>query len=180
MRIGVISDTHGSFYWAKKAIEYLSDCDYIIHCGDVLYHGPRNDLPEDYNPRKLAEFLSEQENIYYIKGNCDSDVDEMVIGYDLQSKSRILEIGNDKIYAIHGYEETCEDRMSKAKEVDANILITGHSHVKLLKKENGLIILNPGSTSIPKDGSNSLAIIEDDNISLVNLNDFVTISNLKK
>lgn len=79
MKIGILSDTHGDIVQTKKALKILKDCDYIIHCGDVLYHGPRNDLPKNYNPRDLAAYLSTLENIYYIRGNCDSDVDEMVI-----------------------------------------------------------------------------------------------------
>lgn len=176
MKIGVISDTHGSLFWTKKAIEYLKDCEYIVHCGDVLYHGPRNDLPEDYNPKELAVFLSEQDNIFYVKGNCDSDVDEMVTGKNLQEKSRYLEFGKNIIYAIHGYEETEEKRLLTAADLGANIVITGHTHVKQLERKGNIILLNPGSTTIPKDNVNSIAVIDNENIKLINLLDLSVIS----
>lgn len=169
MKIGVISDTHGGLDSTLVALNYLTNCDYIIHCGDVLYHGPRNDLPKDYNPRILAEILSEMDNIYYVRGNCDSDVDEMVTKQDIGQKSRLLTLGEKKIYVVHGYEETEEERIQKAMEVGADILISGHSHVKVLRKESGLIILNPGSTTIPKDGVKSLALIEGYGVALINL-----------
>ncbi|MDL2311197.1 phosphodiesterase [Peptostreptococcaceae bacterium OttesenSCG-928-C18] len=169
MNIGVISDTHGDIVQTKKAIEYLSDCEYIIHCGDVLYHGPRNDLPANYNPKDLATYLSELDNIIYIRGNCDSDVDEMVIKKDLSHKWRLIEIEDYKIYAVHGYEEIEQERIKKAEGLKANIIVSGHTHVKMLKKVNNIILINPGSTTIPKDGSCSVAKIEGDTIKLIDL-----------
>ena len=79
MKIGVISDTHGSLDNTKKALDILKDCDTIFHLGDVLYHGPRNALPEDYNPKDLAVIFKSMDNVIYTRGNCDSDVDQMVI-----------------------------------------------------------------------------------------------------
>ena len=78
MKIGIISDTHGSITDFKKAMEYLEDADKIIHLGDVLNHGPRNPIPEGYDPAGLAELLAEDDRFVFVKGNCDSEVDEMV------------------------------------------------------------------------------------------------------
>lgn len=169
MKIGFISDTHGGLAETKEAINSLEDCDKIIHLGDVLCHGPRNDLPESYNPKELAVFLKDRDNIEYIKGNCDSDVDEMVTDKDISNKSRIFDYGDLKIYCVHGYEETEDDRIRFAKENNCNLIVTGHTHVKVLDKKDNITILNPGSTTIPKDGSKSFAIYEDGKLKLINL-----------
>ena len=169
MKIGLISDTHGDIAQTKKALDLLENCDYIIHLGDVLYHGPRNPLPKNYNPKELAEILSSKNNIIYIKGNCDSDVDEMVLNTDLSHKNRFINLKNYKIYAIHGYEETEDERIHKAKILGANFVVSGHTHIKLLKKIDDLIIINPGSTSLPKDGQPSVAIIEENKACLIDI-----------
>lgn len=179
MKIGIISDTHGGLASTVQALNRLKECDHILHCGDVLYHGPRNIFPPDYDPKTLAEYLSKMENLYYVRGNCDSDVDEMVIQKDLHQKSRVLDFGKHKIYAVHGYEETEEERVQKAKELGASIVVSGHTHVKILKKENGILVLNPGSTTLPKDGSKSFAIIEGDVVMLMNLETGEIIEKLK-
>lgn len=160
MKIGVLSDTHGSLVQTKKAFKYFNDCDLIIHLGDVLYHGPRNDLPSTYAPRELAEFLKDKD-VSFIRGNCDSDVDAMVIGKDISEKNKFFEISDLKIFAIHGYEESLDERIMMAKSMGANVLMWGHTHKKLLEKRDGLILLNPGSTTIPKDGSTSIALFCD-------------------
>ncbi len=169
MKIGIISDTHGDIVQVEKALDILGDCQHIVHCGDVLYHGPRNELPENYNPKKLAELLSSKDNIVYIRGNCDSDVDEMVIKKDLKAKNRLLNFEKYKVYAVHGYEETEDNRIEKALELGANIVVSGHTHIKVLKEKDGIVVINPGSTTIPKDGSSSVCLIEDDNIKLISL-----------
>ena len=169
MKIGLLSDTHGDLIQTTKALEILKDCDYIIHLGDVLYHGPRNPLPKNYNPKELAEILSYKDNIIYIKGNCDSDVDEMVINNDLSHKNRFIEFQNYKIYATHGYEKTEEERVAKAKILGANFVISGHTHIKVLKKYDDIVIINPGSTSIPKDGQSSIGIIEGNKVYLMDI-----------
>lgn len=167
--IGFISDTHGGLDSTLKALDILKDCEIIIHLGDVLYHGPRNDLPVDYNPRELAEVLKSKGNIVYVKGNCDSDVDQMVTEKDISQKSRIVKYDDKVILAIHGYEESQEDRIQMAREVGASIVVTGHTHVKQLEEIDGVTLLNPGSTTIPKDGSKSVAILNGNKISTIDI-----------
>lgn len=169
MKIGFISDTHGGLEETVEAINLLKDCDNIIHLGDVLYHGPRNALPKTYNPKELAVILSKIDNIKYVKGNCDSDVDQMVTGKDMSQKNRIFDFGKLKIYAVHGYEESEEDRIKKAKENNCNLIVTGHTHIKVLKKVDDIFILNPGSTTIPKDGTKSVAIFDGEKLKHINL-----------
>ena len=178
MKIGVISDTHGSLHFFEKALEVLSDCDRIIHAGDVLYHGPRNDLPGGYNPKGLAEKINTMTNIYIAKGNCDSDVDQMVINQPLQHPGMLLEFNDKKIFVTHGYIESNMAMIYRAKEINADIVISGHTHIKELFKDENLVVLNPGSTSLPKDGSRSCAIIYDEKIELIDIEHNSIISTL--
>lgn len=156
MKIGVMSDSHGSLSNTVKALNILDDCDIILHLGDVLYHGPRNHLPDNYDPKSLAELLKEKDNIIYVRGNCDSDVDEMVIEKDLSKNHRIINLGRHRIYMVHGYKEEDDFRIKKAKANEVEIIITGHTHIKKLEYLDGIVLLNPGSTSIEKDGKNQL------------------------
>lgn len=160
MKIGVLSDTHGSLTYLEKALDTLSDCDILLHLGDVLYHGPRNDLPEGYNPKAVIEIINNLNNITIAKGNCDADVDQMVIKHPIQSPFVYKKIDNVSILMDHGYKESKEDIIKRARELGVDILIQGHTHVKELYVDKDIIILNPGSTSIPKDGTHSVATIE--------------------
>ena len=167
MKIGVMSDTHGSLEYFEKAIKTLSDCDVLLHGGDILYHGPRNDLPKDYNPKAVIEKINNLDNILITKGNCEADVDQMVIKHPIQSPYVMSQFGEIRILLTHGYTDSKEDTIEKAKSMGADILILGHTHVKELFFDESLIVLNPGSTSIPKDGTHSVATIEilnDDNM----------------
>lgn len=167
MKIGVLSDTHGSLPYLEKALGTLSDCDVLLHLGDVLYHGPRNDLPEGYNPKAVIEIINNLDNITIARGNCDADVDQMVIKHPIESPFVHKKIDNISVLMDHGYKASREDIIKKARELGVDILIQGHTHVKELSVDRDIIILNPGSTAIPKDGTHSVATIEilnDDNM----------------
>ena len=160
MKIGVMSDTHGSLPYFEKALDLLKDCDVLFHIGDVLYHGPRNDLPEGYNPKGVIKEINNLDNIIIVRGNCDADVDQMVIKHPIEDGYILTEVGNVTFLLNHGYLESKEETIRQAKDKGANVLILGHTHVKELYMDEDLVVLNPGSTSIPKDGSHSVAIIE--------------------
>ena len=160
MKIGVMSDTHGSLVYFEKALEVLSDCDILLHAGDVLYHGPRNDLPKGYNPKGVISKINELDNILISRGNCDADVDQMVINHPIQGPYVLSQFGETRILINHGYVDSKEETIKKAKSMGADILILGHTHVKELFVDENLIVINPGSTSIPKDGSHSVATID--------------------
>ena len=160
MKIGVMSDTHGSLLYFEKALDTLSECDIILHAGDVLYHGPRNDLPTGYNPKGVISKINELDNILIARGNCDADVDQMVINHPIQAPYVLSQFGETRILVNHGYLDSKEEIIKKAKSMNADILILGHTHIKELYIDENLIVLNPGSTSIPKDGSHSVAIID--------------------
>ena len=160
MKIGVMSDTHGSLLYFEKALEVLSDCDILLHAGDVLYHGPRNDLPKGYNPKGVISKINELDNILIARGNCDADVDQMVITHPIQGPYVLSQFGETRILINHGYVDSKEETIKKANSMGADILILGHTHVKELYVDENLIVINPGSTSIPKDGSHSVATID--------------------
>ncbi len=160
MKIGVMSDTHGSLVYLEKALETLSDCDILLHAGDVLYHGPRNDLPTGYNPKGVIAKINELDNILIARGNCDADVDQMVINHPIQGPYVLSQFGELRVLVNHGYVDSKEETIKKAKSMGADILVLGHTHVKELYVDENLIVINPGSTSIPKDGSHSVAIID--------------------
>lgn len=178
MKIGVMSDTHGSLTYFEKALDVLSDCDVLIHGGDILYHGPRNDIPEGYNPKGLISKINSLDNIIIARGNCDADVDQMVINHPIQSPYVMSQFGETRIVTTHGYTDSKEDTINKAKSMGADILILGHTHVKELYLDENLVVLNPESTSIPKDGTHSVAIIDiiqsedeiDMNFNLIDIN----------
>lgn len=179
MKIGFISDTHGNLPWTKKGLEYLNDCDKILHLGDVLAHGPRNAITDGYEPKNLAEFLEFKDNIYYIRGNCDADVDEMVLNKDISNYENLFHWGELSIYALHGYREKELSRLYKAEELGANVVVTGHTHIKVLEKIEDLIVLNPGSTTLPKDGIRSVAKYEDGVFKLINIENGKVIKSLE-
>lgn len=179
MKLGFISDTHGGYENTLDALELLKGCKQICHIGDVLYHGPRNDIPQNYNPKKLSEILKERSDIIYVRGNCDADVDEMVIEKDLEIKSRVVEFDGYRFYLVHGYEETEEERIQKAKELGCQVVVSGHTHIKVLQEQDGIILLNPGSTTIPKDGSSSVALYENGVLQLLNLETKAVMKTLK-
>lgn len=160
MKIGVMSDTHGSLVYLEKALETLSDCDILLHAGDVLYHGPRNDLPTGYNPKGVIAKINELDNILIARGNCDADVDQMVINHPIQGPYVLSQFGELRVLVNHGYVDSKEETIKKAKSMGADILVLGHTHVKELYVDENLIVINPGSTSIPKDRSHSVAIID--------------------
>ena len=160
MNIGVMSDTHGSLTYLDKALNVLSDCDILLHNGDVLYHGPRNDLPEGYNPKAVVEKINNLKNIVIARGNCDADVDQMVIKHPIEGPYVHKKLDNISVLMDHGYTKSREEIMKEARNLGVDILILGHTHVKELSVDKDLIVLNPGSTSIPKDGSHSVATIE--------------------
>ncbi|MFO7153146.1 MAG: phosphodiesterase [Bacillota bacterium] len=171
MRIGIVSDTHGSSVAFKKALEVLGRCDLLLHAGDVLYHGPRNPLPEGYNPKELAEIINGLEiPLLIAAGNCDAPIDQMLISVPIQSPYSMLLVDRKKLLLAHGHEMDEKALEGLANKWKVDILVTGHTHVKDIKVLPGLIHVNPGSCSLPKDGVPSVALIEDKKIHLIDLN----------
>ncbi len=153
MKIMVASDIHGSYYYCEKLIDcYIkSGADKLLLLGDILYHGPRNDLPRDYAPKKVIELLnSVKDELLCVRGNCDTEVDQMVLDFPILADYAILYDGNRMIFATHGHTFN-KDNLPKLKSGD--ILIHGHTHIPLCEKTGEITVMNPGSVSIPKENS---------------------------
>ncbi len=153
MKIMIASDIHGSYYHCNKLIEAFGteNADRLLLLGDILYHGPRNDLPEEYAPKKVIEVLNNiKERLLCVRGNCDTEVDQMVLNFPILADYCILQCGSKTLFATHGhkYSETDPPPMPKG-----SILLCGHTHVPKCTEYDNFIYMNPGSVSIPKEES---------------------------
>ncbi len=160
MKILIASDIHGSNYYADKVAQlFLSEqADKLILLGDIYNHGPRNPLPKDYAPMKVAETLNGlKDNLIVIKGNCDSEVDTMISEFDFVENVCVT-VNNKVFFLSHGHVYN-EDCMPKT---NFDGIIYGHFHTGFIKKVNDKIIANPGSTSLPKNNTtNSYILLTD-------------------
>lgn len=155
-----ISDIHGSLYATRAAINVFKaeSCDFLVILGDFLYHGPRNALPDEYQPSEVAVLLnSMKDKIIAVRGNCDAEIDEMVLNFPLPSSSEILVDGH-RLFLTHGHWYN-ESHLPNLKKGD--YLIHGHFHIPWWKNVDGINILSPGSISIPKGDSEPTYIIYD-------------------
>ena len=165
MKLLIASDIHGSAFWCGKLMEVVEqyDPDYLVLLGDLLYHGPRNDLPRDYAPKQVIPMLSKhKEKIIAVRGNCEAEVDQMVLPFPCMADFSQLMVDGQVLYLTHGHHHN-PDNLPPL--VQGSIFLSGHTHVKLDEMRNGVRCLNPGSVSIPKDGSHSCILYEDGNFS---------------
>lgn len=188
MKYFICSDLHGSASACQKVIEnfYNLNCDKILLLGDVLYHGPRNDLPAGYAPKKVIELLNPlAQAITACRGNCDAEVDQMVLNFDVSRDYFYFTEDKLQIFGSHGHiyapllandklPAGCESASKNAipfPVINQAVFLYGHTHVPVLEKNPmGYLVCNPGSTSIPKGGSEpGFAILENHKISLHNL-----------
>lgn len=171
MKWMIASDIHGSAYYCEKMIEAYKreKADRILLLGDLLYHGPRNDLPEDYAPKKVISMLNAlKDEILCVRGNCEAEVDQMVLEFSVMADYGFLSVGKLMIYATHGHVFN-KDHLPPLS--DGDILLYGHTHVPLCEKVQNIICMNPGSVSIPKENSpHSYMIFEDGAFVWKNLN----------
>ena len=173
MKIIIASDLHGSYYYTAQLIEKFHSlkADKLVLLGDILYHGPRNDFPKEYSPQKVFTALNKIANdIICVRGNCDAEVDDMVLDFDVLTPERSLTCNGITMHFTHGHNYSFDNPPAFAKEGD--VVLSGHTHVPLDKVKNGVRFLNPGSTSIPKENSNhSFIIFDSGNFSFVKLDD---------
>ena len=162
MKYMFASDVHGSAYYCRKMLEAYrqSGAERLILLGDLLYHGPRNDLPQEYAPKQVIAMLNEYKNeIIAVRGNCEAEVDQMVLEFPVMADYAILVLNGLTFFATHGHLFN-QDQMPPLKAGD--ILVHGHTHLLKAEKVNGHYILNPGSTSIPKGGNPATYAILDE------------------
>ncbi|QTA37196.1 phosphodiesterase [Thermosipho ferrireducens] len=162
MKVLVISDTHGSVTSWRKIENLAKEVDEIFHLGDVLYHGPRNPLPEGYSPGELAEELKKY-NIKYIRGNCDADVDLKVLGLPEMPRQIIEFFGKYRFMMLHGeiVENDGVDLVEFARFHKVDVMLHGHTHIPSIMEKRGVIIANPGSLSLPKSKSSQSYMVLD-------------------
>lgn len=153
MKIMIASDLHGSAYYCEKLLEAWKkeQPEKLLLLGDLLYHGPRNDLPKDYAPKKVISMLNEiKQEILCVRGNCEAEVDQMVLEFPVLADYCILYEGSHMIFATHGHVHN-EKNVPPLKKGD--VLLHGHTHVPKCTIHEDYIYMNPGSVSIPKEDS---------------------------
>ena len=159
MKVIIASDIHGSSKYCTYLLQAFKkeNADKLLLLGDILYHGPRNPLPDEYSPSQVAQQLSEiKRDILCVRGNCDSEVDQMVLPFPLLSEYAVFSVDGINFYFSHGHRQV--PPMGKG-----DIYLTGHTHVPLKKIEpEGYLHLNPGSVSLPKEDSPRGYILYDD------------------
>lgn len=153
MKVMIAADIHGSAYYCEKLLKRYEEekCDKLLLLGDVLYHGPRNDLPKGYEPKKVISMLNEKKDeILCVRGNCDTEVDQMVLQFPLLAEYCLLQLDGVTMFATHGhkYHKAALPPLAKGE-----ILLHGHTHVPACEQIGDNWYLNPGSVSIPKEGS---------------------------
>lgn len=168
MKILIISDIHGSSYYAEKIkeIDEREKPDQIILLGDLYYHGPRNDLTQEYNPMKVAGILNDFEGkLRTVRGNCDAEVDEMISNFKFEQHIE-MQVNGKNVFFTHGHVYNMENVPDK----DIDIMFYGHYHTGFIKEENEIIFANPGSISLPKNNTeHSYIIFDEDKITLKNV-----------
>ena len=160
MKFVIASDIHGSAFWCGRLMELVEQekPDKLILLGDILYHGPRNDLPRDYAPKQVIPMLSQwKDRILCVRGNCEAEVDQMVLPFPCMADYALVSDGEKTFYLTHGHLYSPEKLPPLEK---GHIFLYGHTHVKLDREVEGIRCLNPGSVSIPKDGSHSCIVYE--------------------
>ena len=162
MKILIASDIHGSAYYCRKLLEALDreETSRMLLLGDILYHGPRNDLPEEYAPKEVISMLNPlKDRVVSVRGNSEAEVDQMVLDFPVLADYCLMPVGEHMMFCTHGHiynEENLPPMMP------GDILLYGHTHVPRAELCGDKWMLNPGSVSIPKGGSvQSYAVLED-------------------
>jgi hypothetical protein len=163
MKLMIASDIHGSSYYCQKMLTAFQQerADRLLLLGDILYHGPRNDLPKDYDPKKVIALLNPlADQLLCVRGNCDSEVDQMVLQFPILADYAILSLSEHMIFATHGHLYHSENLPPLHA---GDILLQGHTHIPTCQEKNGIFCLNPGSVSIPKENSSHSYMVLEEN-----------------
>ncbi len=161
MRLMIASDIHGSAKWCEQLLEawQMEKPDRLVLLGDLLYHGPRNDLPEGYAPKEVIAMLNDiAPHLLCVRGNCEAEVDQMVLSFPVMADYCVLLVDGHSIYVTHGHVYN-EDNPPPLQPGD--ILLCGHTHISCCHRHEGFTYVNPGSVSIPKQNTtHSYAMLE--------------------
>ncbi len=170
MKLLIASDLHGSYFYSRLLFELADELapDRILLLGDLLYHGPRNDLPREYAPKKVIELLNGKKNeLLCVRGNCDTEVDQMVLDFPILADWALVNCGKTDLFLTHGHKHNPKTPPPLKK---GTVLLNGHTHVPAFERTEDLVYVNPGSVSIPKENScHSLILLENDELSFMDL-----------
>lgn len=156
MNVWIASDIHGSTLYCRKLLDLMEKrgADRLVLLGDLLYHGPRNDLPEGYDPKAVFAMLnSVKDRILCVHGNCDAEVDQMVLHFPIEADFQVEELCGRRLFLTHGHHFNVDQRPSQTLLDGAGYVVYGHFHVPMRRLEDGVWYWNPGSVSIPKENS---------------------------
>lgn len=159
MKLLIASDIHGSLKYARALAEIIDKDSYdaLVLLGDLLYHGPRNALPEEYAPAEVARLLNSLAiRKLAVRGNCDSEVDQMLLDFPIMADHTVIFDGSRALYCTHGH-NVSPDAPPKLDRDD--VLLTGHTHIPTNERRGDFFAVNPGSVSIPKNGSRHSALV---------------------
>ena len=168
MKIAIASDLHGSWYYTQKLLTWLDATapEKTLLLGELLYHGPRHDLPTDYQPKRVIEALNQRAASWVcVRGNCDTEVDQMVLQFPILADCTWLMTEQVTLLATHGHRNASLPPLQAGQ-----VLLQGHTHVPMFEKKEGWLHVNPGSVSIPKEGSpHSAMLLEGRELSWIDL-----------
>ncbi|MGN0481608.1 MAG: phosphodiesterase [Lachnospiraceae bacterium] len=153
MKLLFASDIHGSAFYCRQLMDAIhrENPDKVVLLGDLLYHGPRNDLPQEYAPKQVIAMLNGiKDRLVCVRGNCEAEVDQMVLGFPCMADYVVLYADNKVIYATHGH---IYNQNNLLPMNEGEYLIHGHTHIPVCVEKDGITIMNPGSVSIPKENS---------------------------
>ena len=180
MKLIIASDIHGSAYYCRMLLEAFKkeNADRMLLLGDILYHGPRNDLPRDYAPKEVISMLNPlRDKLFCVRGNCDTEVDQMVLEFPVLADYAVIALDDKLIYATHGHNYN-EEKLPPLSSGD--ILFCGHTHVPKINKHEKYTYMNTGSVSIPKENSpHSYVVYENGNFSWKDLESGMTFMDIE-
>ena len=163
-KLMIASDIHGSATYCRALLDAFEreGAEHLLLLGDVLYHGPRNDLPDGYAPKEVIALLSPYaDRILAVRGNCDTEVDQMVLPFPVLADYAWVMANGRTLFLTHGHKYTDEAPPPLPKD---SILLSGHTHVPHVRPHEGFLALNPGSVSIPKEGSHHSYLLFEENV----------------
>lgn len=167
-KILIATDLHGSVFYAQKILDkfFEEQADLLVLLGDIYYHGPRNPLTQNYNPLQLAEMLNSVANkLLVIKGNCDSEVDQFVSKFQFLQHN-IMFFGGKRLFFTHGH---IYNNVNLPPLAAGDILFYGHFHQNQISEVDGVLAVNVGSASLPKDGIHGYAVLTEEQVVLKDL-----------
>lgn len=165
MKYVIASDIHGSAHWCERLLQAFQDseADKLVLLGDLLYHGPRNDFPEEYAPKKVFAMLNAvKDKILCVRGNCDSEVDQMVLEFPILADYAVADCNGHTLFFTHGHLFNPETPPLLKK---GDVLFNGHFHTPTASKlKNGAHYANCGSVALPKESPHSYILLDEDTL----------------